>query len=471
VGEAHALAILDAALDAVVTIDHLGRVLEFNLAAEWTFGYRREDVLGRELAGLVIPPEFREAHRRALARWTESGPKAGAGKLLGRRVEVKGMRSDGSVFPAELAISRVDVPGPPLFTACIRDVSDWKVVEERLRSAEFKYRPLVEQLPLISYVDSSEDPSSRALYISPQIESVLGYAVDEWVSTPNLFERSIHEVDRERILAERKEVYARGGALRCEYRVRSKSGEIVWLEDQSVLVTQPEGGPAFRQGFAIDITERKQAEEALRRAESRYRTLVEQLPLAIYIDRLDDASSNIYTSPQIEDMLGYSTEEWAASPSLFLDVLHPDDRERVLAAHAKTHATAEPMQIEYRLIARDGRVVWVRDESRVIFDQEGVEPVLQGYLLDVTAAKEAEEQLRHQAFHDPLTALANRALFTDRVEHALVVHGQSGPTLAVTKTSRPSSAGGTRHVACSLRSSSSRWRRRPVASSRSAAGS
>jgi diguanylate cyclase (GGDEF)-like protein/PAS domain S-box-containing protein len=431
VGEAHALAILDAALDAVITIDHLGVVLEFNLAAEWTFGYRREDVLGRELAELIVPPEFREAHRQALARWTEAGPTSGAGRLLGRRLEVRAMRSDGSDFPAELAISRVDLPGPPLFTACIRDLSERQAAEDRLRGAEFRYRTLVEQLPLISYVDSSVDPASKALYISPQIESVLGYTVEEWLSTPGLFEDSIHEDDRERVLAEREAVYAGGGAFRCELRIRSKSGAVVWLEDQSMLVESPDGRPAFRQGFAIDISERKKAEGAVQRAESRYRTLVEQLPLAVYVDRVDNVSSNIYTSPQIEPMLGYSTEEWMSNPSLFLETLHPDDRERALAATARTHATGEPLQVEYRLIARDGRTVWVRDEARIIADPDGDDPVLQGYLLDVTAGKEAEEQLRHQAFHDPLTGLANRALFTDRVEHALVVHGHSEDDVAV----------------------------------------
>jgi diguanylate cyclase (GGDEF)-like protein/PAS domain S-box-containing protein len=430
-GEAYAHAILEAALDAVITIDHHGHVLEFNRAAEQTFGYRKDDVLGRELAALIVPPESREAHRAALARWTAAGPTAGAGGLLGRRIEVDAMRADGSHFPAELAISQVGVSGPPIFTACIRDLSERKDAEEQLRSAEFRYRTLVEQLPLISYVDGSESAVSKPLYLSPQVQSILGPSPAEWIATPDLYQDLIHEEDRDWVLAEKRAAYEKCEALRLEYRMISSDGQIVWLEDQSVPIEPPEGGAAFRQGFAIDITERKRAEEELQRAETRYRTLVEQLPLAVYIDRMDSTSSNVYTSPQFVPMFGYPTTEWTSNAALFVELLPPEDRERVLEAHAVTHATGEPLCIEYRLIARDGHVVWVHDEARLIADQAGGAPVLQGYLLDVTERMEAEAELRHQAFHDSLTGLANRALFTDRVQHALVIGSVVGREAAV----------------------------------------
>jgi diguanylate cyclase (GGDEF)-like protein/PAS domain S-box-containing protein len=150
----------------------------------------------------------------------------------------------------------------------------------------------------------------------------------------------------------------------------------------------------------------------------RYRTLVEQLPLIVYVDELDATSSNIFTSPQIEPILGYTVEEWANDETLFVRTLHPDDRDRVLAAHTRTHQTHEPLSIEYRLLARDGRVVWIRDEGVVVVDDAGIPLYLQGYLLDITREREAQIQLRQLALYDPLTGLANRAFFREQLQQA-----------------------------------------------------
>ena len=161
----------------------------------------------------------------------------------------------------------------------------------------------------------------------------------------------------------------------------------------------------------------------------RYRTLIEQLPLVVYVDALDEMSSNIYTSRQIEPLLGYSVEEWERDVDLFPRLLHPDDRERVLAAHKHTQETHEPLSLEYRLIARDGRVVWLRDEGVVVLDAGGRPLHLQGYLLDITREREAEFQLRQLALYDPLTGLANRAFFHERLRHATELrHDPSRPT-------------------------------------------
>jgi diguanylate cyclase (GGDEF)-like protein/PAS domain S-box-containing protein len=158
----------------------------------------------------------------------------------------------------------------------------------------------------------------------------------------------------------------------------------------------------------------------------RYRTLIEQLPLVVYVDALDSISSNIFTSPQIEPLLGYSVEEWTKEADLFTRLLHEDDRDRVLAAHTHTQETHEPLSLEYRLIARDGRVVWLRDEGVVVLDEGGKALHLQGYLLDITREREAEQQLRQLALYDPLTGLANRAFFHERLRHAVQLRHESG---------------------------------------------
>jgi diguanylate cyclase (GGDEF)-like protein/PAS domain S-box-containing protein len=166
---------------------------------------------------------------------------------------------------------------------------------------------------------------------------------------------------------------------------------------------------------------RRAAEGEAREIERRYRTLVEQLPLVVYVDALDEGSSNIFTSRQIEPLLGYTVEEWRSDPELFVRTLHPEDRDRVLAAHRRTHRTLEPLNIEYRLLARDGRVVWVRDDGVVVLSDEGEPLYLQGYLLDITPERELQDQLRLQALFDPLTKLANRAFFHEQLEHAVSV--------------------------------------------------
>jgi diguanylate cyclase (GGDEF)-like protein/PAS domain S-box-containing protein len=158
----------------------------------------------------------------------------------------------------------------------------------------------------------------------------------------------------------------------------------------------------------------------------RYQTLVEHLPLVTYIDALDASSSNIFTSSQIEPLLGYSVAEWAADEDLFVRTLHPDDRDRVLAAHHQTHATREPLSLEYRLVARDGRTIWVRDEAVVVHDEAGTPLYLHGYLLDVTTERETQAQLRELALSDPLTKLANRAFFHEQMHQAVTLRKEAG---------------------------------------------
>ena len=129
--ESRLRAMLEAALDAVVTMDASGRVLGWNHAAEAIFGYRANEVIGREMAELIVPPVLRDAHRRGLARFLESG----RGTVLNRRLELRGMRRDGTEFPVELTITRIALPGPPTFTGYLRDITERTAADRELRAS------------------------------------------------------------------------------------------------------------------------------------------------------------------------------------------------------------------------------------------------------------------------------------------------------------------------------------------------
>ena len=135
------------------------------------------------------------------------------------------------------------------------------------------------------------------------------------------------------------------------------------------------------------------ARRQLQEAEERYRQLVEQLPLVTYIDALTATASSMYMSPQVEALLDYPAEIWLQDPEFFAKILHPGDRERVLALVDHCNNTADPFRADYRLIAQDGRTVWVQDESLVQRDADGRPSFTQGYLLDITHRKEAEQRL------------------------------------------------------------------------------
>jgi diguanylate cyclase (GGDEF)-like protein/PAS domain S-box-containing protein len=126
--EARNAAILEASLDCIISMNHEGKIEEFNPAAEQTFGYRREDVIGRSLADVIIPPSLRKQHRDGVRRFLATGE----GAVIGKRLELTGMRSDGNEFPVELTVTRVNVPGPPFFTGFIRDISQRKKLEDEI---------------------------------------------------------------------------------------------------------------------------------------------------------------------------------------------------------------------------------------------------------------------------------------------------------------------------------------------------
>lgn len=169
---------------------------------------------------------------------------------------------------------------------------------------------------------------------------------------------------------------------------------------------------------------RAHAMELLEQAEAKYRAIVEKIPAAIFLDALDGKATTLWVSPQIQEILGFPPEEWVADPDLWMRQMHHDDRARVAEATERHNATLEPFAEEYRIFHRDGRMIWVRDEAMITYDEEGDPRFSQGFFMDITERKRAEAQERRHAeyqsaIHETALGLMDR-LDVDGLLEAIV---------------------------------------------------
>ena len=215
----------------------------------------------------------------------------------------------------------------------------------------------------------------------------------------------------------RVELIQEKGGLIFESSYRRKDGTIFPVEVSARMLDY--GGRIVMVAVVRDITERKQAEEKLSQSENKYRTLTEQIPAVVYTDDYHSGET-LYISPYVKTMLGYSPEEWIANPSLCYDIIHSEDRERVLN-ETRNARQNERFVLDYRYIAREGHVVWVRDDAFLLKDQSGEPKYWQGIMLDITAQKMAEDALRESeerfrtVFHSSPVAICITSLNKGRL--------------------------------------------------------
>ncbi len=354
-------------------------------------GFDSQTMLGKTDAELLLADDAArliEIKRRVL----ETGVTA--------RAEVR-VTIGGQVFFYDLTVEPLHDPSGNIIgvTCASLDITERKRAQEALRASEERFRALIENASDMIVAITVEGNLS---YVSPAVQRISGYQVDEALGR-NIVE-FIHADDMPfalESLASRSQISGLAPAP-IELRFRHKDGTWRIVE---VLGNNLVDHPAIA---AIvlnvrDITARKQGEAALRESESKFRTLVAHLPIVVYMNPVDDASSTLYISPQIEKLAGYTPEEWLADQKLWLKSLHPDDRQHVLEQIAKTNQSGAPFELDYRLTARDGSLVWVHDQLVKVNDAEGMPQYWQGIMIDITQRKQAEEMIRRQV--DYLTAL------------------------------------------------------------------
>jgi|GEM_PF-209352 len=418
--EARKTAILETALDCIITMDHEGKIVEFNPAAERTFGFRRDQVIGRELADFIIPPVLRERHRRGMAHYLATGE----GPVLGKRLELPGLRADGTEFPVELAITRISTDGPPLFTAYLRDIAEQKQVEQ--------HRNL--RLAVTSALNEASSIDDGANGVLGSVCEHLGWDVgffwsamgDHLTCRASWHRPEVTAIDFEKASCSRTfnkgeglpgRVWASGepawildiihdpnfprlasavdhglhSAFACPVVVANRTLGVIEFFTKSIREADPGlletmGTIAGNVGQFI---ERKVAEDELRRSEQELSDFFENATVGLHLVGPDGI---VLRANRAElNMLGYSREEYVGRP---IADFHAD--ENVICDILRRLEAGENL-IEYpaQLRCKDGSVKDVLIDSSVNF-KDGEFVHTRCFTRDVTERRRAEAEAREQ---------------------------------------------------------------------------
>ncbi|MEG4204802.1 EAL domain-containing protein [Microcoleus sp. Pol7_A1] len=268
-------------------------------------------------------------------------------------------------------------------------------LEAALSTVEAKYCALVEQMPAVTYI-SPLNRTAAKLYISPQIETFLGYSVAEWRADPDLWLKLVHPEDRDRVLVENAtQKFTSGeeifwdGPLVSEYRAIARNGRVVWFRDRATAVRDEASKSVILQGAMFDITETKVAASALLESEYRYYTLAKILPVGIF--RADAGGDCLYVNQRFLEMAGLTApqaigEGWTQS-------LHPEDRDRVLSVWYGAVKEKLPCKLEYRFCNGDF-TTWVFWQAVPEIAKSGEVLGYLGTLTDISDRKQAEFALQ-----------------------------------------------------------------------------
>jgi diguanylate cyclase (GGDEF)-like protein/PAS domain S-box-containing protein len=416
--EARYRTVLDAAFDAIVTITPDGIVRWFNRGAERIFGHRAEEVIGQPVT-LLMPERYRDLCVAGLHRYLRTGE----ARVVGVTTELVGLRKDGSEFPIEMSLGETHENGERLFTGVIRDITERKRTEDALREARDRFRSLFDHAPIGVAMVTLE---GRYVQVNRSLCEILGYCEEELQSLT--WQELTHPDDLAASSAyARRIVEGEFPRYHLEKRFLHADGHTVWASLSVSLVRDSEGEPLYFVSQIQDVTERKKVEKVIIESEERFRSLVQYSSDIITI--LDAEGTVQYVSPAVERITGYKPEERIGTNAF--DTVHPDDGDRALDTFAevlKRPGLHPPL--EFRVPHKDGSWRYLEHVVNNLLD----DPAVRGVVInsrDVTERNAMEEQLQHQAFHDPLTGLPNRALFIDRLEHALTRANRRGSKVAV----------------------------------------
>ncbi|QNF34082.1 PAS domain S-box protein [Adhaeribacter swui] len=251
-------AVLATAMESIISMDYMGNILEFNPAAEKTFGYNRADVIGKKLQDIIIPPGLLNGNTSDLSCLFLTGDS----RIIGRRVELTAIRANGEEFPVEISIAASGTPTTPIFTSIIQDISERKAAECALRRSEKQFRLITENMTDLVCL---HEPDGRLIYVSPSVQDILGFAPDELIGKSPY--SIIHPKDKSKLISIVVDVLAGNQNIKnLEYRLKRKDGVYIWVDTGLRPIFDETGNVVEVQTVSHDITARKKTEHKLKKA-------------------------------------------------------------------------------------------------------------------------------------------------------------------------------------------------------------
>ena len=285
-----------------------------------------------------------------------------------------------------------------------------------------RFQLLVENIPgMVVYLDvvQPDDPSSSApVYISPQVEDLLGYPREAWLTEDELWLDVLHPDDRDRMVEADTKARANLSSLFAEYRMVAKDGHVVWVSEHAAVVPDGSTGTVLWQGVMVDITARKEAEEALAASERQYRSVFDAATMGLMT--LDLEGRVLEANHAVEGALGYGPGQLAGVA--LWDLALP------AAVAALSNGRNDRCEFEQPLRRLDGSNRWCRLVMVLVRNGDGTPGHLTAMLEDIDARKRTEAELVHRSTHDALTSLPTRHHFLERLRDARIraVHAATG---------------------------------------------
>ena len=370
-------ALVETVTDAIISIDHEGRILLWNSAADKTFGYSRDEAVGSLMIDLIIPDQCADSMRRAM----ENLAKTGSGPLIGKTTEMEAKKKDGQVFPVEFSVSATNTADGWRSTIIARDVTKRKQMEDALRESEEKYRSLVESTEDSIYL---VDRDCRYLFVNKKHLSRFGLPRDKVIG--RTYGEFHFEEEAREFAGKVKEVFETGESLCYEYK--SEGDGRYFLRTLSPA-REPDEGTAAVTVVSKNITEHKRAEEELRESEEKYRTILESIEEGYY--EVDLAGNLTFFNDSICNILGYARDELIGMNNRH--IMDQENAEKVYETFNRVYTTGEPAKgSDWDIMRKDGTKRYVEASVSLIKDAEGQPTGFRGIGRDVTERKRAREE-------------------------------------------------------------------------------